>query len=72
LYLLPPGFFGLTEGQVAQMAMMLSVAILGPESWQENVPLLPFEIQWRYFALIAMGLITFMLAFQATVSKIPS
>jgi ethanolaminephosphotransferase len=58
------GYFGLTEGQLAQMAMMLSVAILGPQSWADNN--FPFtNIPWRYFALIPMGSITAILALQS-------
>lgn len=39
------GFVGLTEGQFAQFAMMLSVAVFGPESWQQKVSYyVPIEI----------------------------
>ena len=57
------GVFGLSEGQFAQFAMMGSVAILGPESWQVPLPIV--NMQLRHLALIFMALITFMLAWGA-------
>jgi hypothetical protein len=48
--------------------MMLSCAVLGQEAWLTPVQFLPFEIEWRHFALIPMGGVTLTLAGGAMVS----
>lgn len=58
------GTFGLTEGQLAQMIMMLSVAVLGPEAWTTPVPGLPGVVEARHFALAPMGATMCLLAAQ--------
>ena len=58
------GWIGLTEGQILQFSMMLSVAALGPELWWNDIPGLPEGWQARFAVLVPMAATTIMLSLQ--------